>query len=269
MLSTKPSHFSNSKNSRNSRNSRNREINNKPRRQTQTCIFRHKNREESSNILHKIPPKVKKLSPQSLKNKNKPNPRPNINSNSNSNCNLKTNCNCNFNTNTRWTDIVAESLIENLSHDDRCALSGKHIESSIVLWNFDNPSLTTPMYLLECPLEITTFQFHPNNPYIVVAGAINGQLMVFNLQQEAHVKLKSIGKREKEATGDGNFLSLFLFLKAPTYKVQILSAIAESHHTYVSAIKFLPDCMSFVKKRGVAAKANDSKWVFKAFLKIK
>jgi hypothetical protein len=39
-----------------------------------------------------------------------------------------------------------------------------------------------PLLVLTSPLEILTFEFNPKDPNIIVAGAINGQILMWDLK---------------------------------------------------------------------------------------
>lgn len=83
--------------------------------------------------------------------------------------------------NPRGKFIVAESFIENLSFDDRAVLAIKSYKSMIMFWDFEDIHSIEPILILNSPLEILCFDFNPKDPNIVVAGAINGQVLMWNL----------------------------------------------------------------------------------------
>ena len=71
-------------------------------------------------------------------------------------------------------DIVAMSLIENLSFDDRTEVMGKSYESHILILNFADSQIIHLKYALQAPVEISCVEFHPENPKVLVEGSING-----------------------------------------------------------------------------------------------
>ena len=70
--------------------------------------------------------------------------------------------------------LVAMSMIENLSFDDRAAITGKSFDSHVLITNFSDPHITTLNYVLETPVEISVIEFHPENPNVLVGGSISG-----------------------------------------------------------------------------------------------
>ena len=61
----------------------------------------------------------------------------------------------------RNPELVAESVVENLSFMARTEIAGKSHSSMLLVWNFMDTHFMSPVYLLETPIEINTFEFHP------------------------------------------------------------------------------------------------------------
>jgi hypothetical protein len=40
--------------------------------------------------------------------------------------------------------------------------------------NFSDNHIITLNYVLETPIEITTIEFHPENPNVIIGGCLNG-----------------------------------------------------------------------------------------------
>lgn len=66
------------------------------------------------------------------------------------------------------------SLIENLSFDERIAITGKSYDSHVLIMNFSDPHITTLSYVLETPIEISCVEFHPENANVLIGGSISG-----------------------------------------------------------------------------------------------
>lgn len=80
------------------------------------------------------------------------------------------------------------SMIENLSFDDRCEITGKSFDSHVLIMNFSDAHIITLNYVLETPLEISTLEFHPENSNVLVGGCISGQLIIWDLScQESRI----------------------------------------------------------------------------------
>lgn len=72
------------------------------------------------------------------------------------------------------------SLIENLSFDDRSEITGKSFDSHVLIMNFSD-AIITLNYVLETPIEVSTIEFHPENPNVLIGGCISGQLIIWDL----------------------------------------------------------------------------------------
>jgi dynein intermediate chain 3, axonemal len=92
---------------------------------------------------------------------------------------------------------VAESFIESISFDDRAILSVKSYKSMIMFWDFEDIHSIEPILILSSPLEILCFDFNPKDPNIVVAGAINGQVIMWDLKGATSTSNLSLKKSQK------------------------------------------------------------------------
>ena len=70
--------------------------------------------------------------------------------------------------------LVAMSMIENLSFDDRAEIMGKSFDSHVLIINFSDAHIMTLNYVLETPIEISCVEFHPENPNVLIGGCISG-----------------------------------------------------------------------------------------------
>jgi len=77
--------------------------------------------------------------------------------------------------------LVAMSMIENLSFDDRCSIAGKSFDSHVLIMNFSDAHIITLNYVLETPIEVSSIEFHQDNPNVLIGGCISGQLIVWDL----------------------------------------------------------------------------------------
>jgi len=77
--------------------------------------------------------------------------------------------------------LVAMSMIENLSFDDRAEITGKSFDSHVLIMNFSDAHIVTLNYVLETPIEVSTIEFHPENSNVLMGGCISGQLIVWDL----------------------------------------------------------------------------------------
>jgi len=65
-------------------------------------------------------------------------------------------------------------MIEYLKFHERAAISGRSFDSNVLIMNFSDKYIITLAYVLETPIEITSIEFHPENPNVIIGGCING-----------------------------------------------------------------------------------------------
>lgn len=79
--------------------------------------------------------------------------------------------------------------------------SVKSHKSLIVFWDFDDIHSIEPVLILSSPLEILTFEFNAKDPNLVIGGAMNGQIMLWELSGTSlsvfSSKKNQKGKQEK------------------------------------------------------------------------
>lgn len=69
----------------------------------------------------------------------------------------------------------------------------KSSKSFILFWNYEDMHAIDPLLILSSPLEITTFEFNPKDPSIIIAGTINGQIIMWDLK---NVQLGQMNKKK-------------------------------------------------------------------------
>ena len=77
---------------------------------------------------------------------------------------------------------IALSVIENFDFEHRVKRQGKGIPSCILIFN-NKEGNSTAETILNSPLEVTVLEFSPCHPNILVAGCINGQLIIWDLNR--------------------------------------------------------------------------------------
>ncbi|CAM9322205.1 unnamed protein product [Laminaria digitata] len=137
---------------------------------------------------------------------------------------------------------VAVSAVKNVNFDERVQLSGQVDNSYVLLWDFAD--LIHPMLKLETPHEIFCFRFNPSMPGIVVGGAINGQVLVWDIsksltaidQKKRKQSVRHIGKPGLGAGGDEDEPVAAL----PPVQPLAVSHIDMSHRRLVADLAWLP-----------------------------
>lgn len=82
---------------------------------------------------------------------------------------------------------VAMSIVENLSFEDRAEVMGKSFESQVLILNFSDSQVIFAQHALQTPVEISSIEFSPENPKIIIGGCINGQLISWDCGSADHV----------------------------------------------------------------------------------
>ena len=77
--------------------------------------------------------------------------------------------------------LVAMSMIDNMSFDDRAMIQGKSFVSDLLVLDFSDNDIISLSYILETPIEVTTIEWHPENGNVLIGGCLNGQIIVWDL----------------------------------------------------------------------------------------
>jgi len=96
--------------------------------------------------------------------------------------------------------LVAMSMIEYLKFSERAAITGKSFDSNVLIMNFSDSHIITLSHVLETPIEISTIEFHPENPNVIIGGCLNGQTIVWDITSTDHRITAG-----KKSTGDDQF----------------------------------------------------------------
>ena len=76
--------------------------------------------------------------------------------------------------------MLAVAPVRNLNFDERVEISGQAFNSYILLWDFVD--LIHPQLMLESPQEVSCFSFNSTQTHLVVAGAVNGQVVLWDIK---------------------------------------------------------------------------------------
>ena len=133
----------------------------------------------------------------------------------------------------------------------------KSSKSFILFWNYEDMHAIDPLLILSSPLEITTFEFNPKDPSIIVAGTINGQILLWDLKNvQLGQNNKKKGKRsEKNEVRDIN-PSLLSALQDPSNIIPVSDQIRRnvpSHKTPVVCLKWFPSTLEIEMKKSYSA----------------
>lgn len=146
--------------------------------------------------------------------------------------------------------VVAVSVAEKMSFDDRIDSAAKVImtPSLILIWSFTDP--IHPQLLLEAPDDIYSFQFNPSDPNIIAGGCYNGQVVLWDISAHAdRLKQPRGGNRNKKSNTLPGFEDPNA-LKTPIVRYCAVSSIENSHKSTITDLLWVPDHME-VNRMGV------------------
>ena len=165
-------------------------------------------------------------------------------------------------------NIVAVSLLQNLTFDERAEISGKSYDSSILLLSFiDNHIMMT--HVLHTTIEVMRIEFHPDRPNLLFGGWISGQIIVWDLtddstkmlvgddmpadvdmdNEETKAEKKEVEDEQKKEEKDEEEMQDKAIQSLIELKPAVTSMVANSHKSFVSDIKFVPKGIKVDKKR--------------------
>ncbi|XP_007068799.3 dynein axonemal intermediate chain 3 isoform X1 [Chelonia mydas] len=151
--------------------------------------------------------------------------------------------------------IIAVSVTERLSYEERIAQSGKLLlrKSPILFWSFSDP--IHPQLMLDCPEDIYCFEFCPSDPNIIAGGCMNGQVVLWDIS-EYEEKLQNAktgaGGSKNTAVNMPTFIQAQQSGKEPHFvRYCAVSSIEYGHKTVITDIHWLPDYFE-VNRMGIA-----------------
>lgn len=112
--------------------------------------------------------------------------------------------------------------------------------------DFSDNDIISLSYLLETPIEVTTIEWHPENPNVLVGGCLNGQIIIWDLSSEDHVKTSG-SKKSGGGEDDGGQMN---DEKAQHKHMKHLchSVIQQSHKAFVADLAFVPPSINVDKR---------------------
>ncbi|EGR33375.1 hypothetical protein IMG5_055180 [Ichthyophthirius multifiliis] len=152
--------------------------------------------------------------------------------------------------------FIAASFVENLSFEERVAFQQKSHKFMIVFWDFSDQHSIDPILTLTTPLEIITFQFNPKDPNIIIGGAINGQILMWDLGPSNINNL--LGKKGQKMTKDKSEIPelnpmIMSCLQDPASASapitnEVIKKNVNSHKNPVLSLQWLPTTIEFNSK---------------------
>ncbi|XP_040216499.1 dynein intermediate chain 3, axonemal isoform X2 [Rana temporaria] len=135
--------------------------------------------------------------------------------------------------------LVAVSLTEGLSLEDRMNLSSKLIlkPSLILIWSLSDP--IHPQLMLECPDDIYCFRFCPSDPGIIAGGCINGQVVLWDIS--AYNERLTAKTGVTKSTSTKTTLEPKQSNEPHFVRYCAVSSIEHGHKAVITDIHWLPD----------------------------
>ncbi|XP_066481527.1 dynein axonemal intermediate chain 3 [Tiliqua scincoides] len=143
--------------------------------------------------------------------------------------------------------IVAVSVTERLSYEERVEQPGKLLlwNAPILFWSFADP--IHPQLMLECPEDIYCFQFSPSDPNIIAGGCLNGQVVLWDISEyEEKLRSAKTGTGSKSTTNHSSFQPSFMLEQQIGKEPHVVrycsvSSIDYSHKSVITDLHWLPD----------------------------
>ncbi|KAF7696329.1 dynein axonemal intermediate chain 3 isoform X2 [Silurus meridionalis] len=135
--------------------------------------------------------------------------------------------------------IIAVSVTENLSFEERINSSTKLLLNPplIIFWSFSDP--IHPQLLLECPDDVLCFHFCPSHTAIIAGGCMNGQVVLWDISD--HVD-RLQGTRSGLRTKVTNTMKIEEKQSStPVVRYCAVSGIESGHRGPVTDVQWLPE----------------------------
>lgn len=143
--------------------------------------------------------------------------------------------------------LVAMSMIDNMDFDVRAMIQGKSFDSQLLVLDFQDNDIISLAYLLETPIEVTTIEWHPENPNVLVGGCLNGQIIIWDLSAKDYMintgNKKSGGDEEGGGEQVNDEKAQFMHMKHLSHSV-----IQQSHKAFVADLAFIPPSINTDKR---------------------
>ncbi|XP_078501688.1 dynein axonemal intermediate chain 3 [Lissotriton helveticus] len=145
--------------------------------------------------------------------------------------------------------LVAVSLAERLSYEDRINASAKLLLTPvlIIIWSFADP--IHPQLMLECPEEICCFKFCPTDSGIIAGGCINGQIVMWDISAYEE-KLTTAKSGIIKPVAPKSALDIKVLAESQFVRYCAVSSIENGHKSIITDLHWLPGFFE-VTKSGV------------------
>lgn len=115
---------------------------------------------------------------------------------------------------------------------------------------------------METPVEITSIEFHPENPHVLFGGCLNGQIIVWDTSC-SELKIQTQKKDHQPSGEDGEDAGALpdedsneKSQTAVKMRSLCMSGIAVSHKNFVSDIQFVPPTVNVTRNQNSEGKTT-------------
>ncbi|XP_051803637.1 dynein axonemal intermediate chain 3 isoform X2 [Acanthochromis polyacanthus] len=137
-----------------------------------------------------------------------------------------------------WHPTIFGVIAVALTDKKKVQLDESSASIGIVFYSFSDPS--NPQLLLECPCDISAFEFNPSNPNIIVGGCVTGQVVLWDIS--AHITcLQGTGIFDRDDNKENN---------TPAACYCAVSALQSSRKDPITDVQWLPQTFE-VTRRGL------------------
>ncbi|KAJ1171321.1 hypothetical protein NDU88_003184 [Pleurodeles waltl] len=136
--------------------------------------------------------------------------------------------------------LLAVSVTERLSYEDRINASAKLLltPALIIIWSFADP--IHPQLMLECPEEICCFKFCPTDANIIAGGCMNGQIVMWDIsayEEKLNNAKSGVIKPAAPKTG----LDIKVLNEPQFVRYCAVSSIENGHKALITDLHWLPE----------------------------
>ncbi|XP_069795495.1 dynein axonemal intermediate chain 3 [Narcine bancroftii] len=145
--------------------------------------------------------------------------------------------------------LVAVSIVDGITMEGRINSTSRmlHSHSYILFWNFSDP--IHPQIMLEAPDDIYSFQFCPTDPNIVAGSCLNGQVVLWDINEFAERLQGHPAATESDAHKSNLLpeLDSARSFRVPTARHCAVSSIENGHKSMTTDLCWLPDHFELTK----------------------
>eukprot|EP00727_Mastigamoeba_balamuthi_P009478 m51a1_g5152 hypothetical protein (870) ;mRNA; r:66754-69890 len=171
--------------------------------------------------------------------------------------------------------LAGVALADSRPLSERMETAGRDTTNTILIWGMSDTM--SPQHTLLCPSSPTSFRFHPDNVYLLVAGCSNGRILLFDMNtRRPHIASAARGMAALKLSNAVAAAQQHEVIAAPqptgsaharkvtgpqSWDAASASSVAESHKAAVAAVEWLP-LMAHVTPAGTLESVSGGPYQF-------